>query len=32
MVGVDSCGSALNMFDEFTFLKDRMFGEYFGFI
>lgn len=27
-----SSGSALNMFDEFTFLKDRMFGEYFGFI
>jgi hypothetical protein len=26
-----SSGSALNMFDEFTFLKDRMFGEYFGF-
>ena len=24
-------GSALNMFDEFTFLKDRKFGEYFGF-
>ena len=24
-------GSALNMFDEFTFLKDRQFGEYFGF-
>lgn len=23
--------SALNMFDEFTFLKDRKFGEYFGF-
>jgi hypothetical protein len=26
-----SSGSALNMFDEFTFLKDRRFGEYFGF-
>ncbi|AGF55520.1 hypothetical protein B0P06_000381 [Clostridium saccharoperbutylacetonicum] len=26
-----SSGSALNMFDEFTFLKDRIFGEYFGF-
>ena len=26
-----SSGSALNMFDEFTFLKDRHFGEYFGF-
>lgn len=26
-----SSGSALNMFDEFTFLKDRMYGEYFGF-
>lgn len=26
-----SSGSALNMFDEFTFLKDRMFGQYFGF-
>ncbi len=26
-----SSGSALNMFDEFTFLKDRSFGEYFGF-
>lgn len=26
-----SSGSALNMFDEFTFLKDRKFGEYFGF-
>ena len=26
-----SSGSALNMFDEFTFLKDRTFGEYFGF-
>ncbi|WP_394886932.1 AAA family ATPase [Clostridium butyricum] len=24
-------GSALNMFDEFTFLKDRKYGEYFGF-
>ena len=27
-----SSGSALNMFDEFTFLKDRRFGEFFGFI
>ena len=26
-----SSGSALNMFDEFTFLKDRKFGRYFGF-
>eukprot|EP00828_Plagiopyla_frontata_P045335 TRINITY_DN7730_c0_g1_i1.p2 TRINITY_DN7730_c0_g1~~TRINITY_DN7730_c0_g1_i1.p2 ORF type:complete len:279 (-),score=49.71 TRINITY_DN7730_c0_g1_i1:156-992(-) len=26
-----SSGSALNMFDEFTFLRDRSFGEYFGF-
>ena len=26
-----SSGSALNMFDEFTFLKDRQFGQYFGF-
>ena len=26
-----SSGSALNMFDEFTFLKDRTFSEYFGF-
>lgn len=26
-----SSGSALNMFDEYTFLKDRRFGEYFGF-
>ncbi len=26
-----SSSSALNMFDEFTFLKDRKFGEYFGF-
>ncbi|MGL4346226.1 MAG: AAA family ATPase [Cellulosilyticaceae bacterium] len=26
-----SSGSALNMFDEFTFLKDRTFGAYFGF-
>ena len=26
-----SSGSALNMFDEFTFLKDRKFGGYFGF-
>ncbi|MGN0145498.1 MAG: AAA family ATPase, partial [Clostridium sp.] len=26
-----SSGSALNMFDEFTFLKDRRFGQYFGF-
>ena len=26
-----SSGSALNMFDEFTFLKDRKFGKYFGF-
>lgn len=26
-----SSGSALNMFDEFTFLKDRTFGKYFGF-
>ncbi len=26
-----SSGSALNMFDEHTFLKDRRFGEYFGF-
>lgn len=26
-----SSGSALNMFDEFTFLKDRKFGQYFGF-
>lgn len=26
-----SSGSALNMFDEFTFLKDRTFGEYFAF-
>ncbi|MGL4654973.1 MAG: AAA family ATPase [Sarcina sp.] len=24
-------GSALNMFDEFTFLRDRNYGEYFGF-
>ena len=27
-----SSGSALNMFDEYTFLKDRNFGEYFGFV
>lgn len=27
-----SSGSALNMFDEYTFLKDRKFGEYFGFV
>ncbi len=26
-----SSGSALNMFDEYTFLKDRTFDEYFGF-
>ena len=26
-----SSGSALNMFDEHTFLKDRQFGEFFGF-
>ncbi len=26
-----SSGSALNMFDEFTFLKDRVYDEYFGF-
>ncbi|MDU1507668.1 MAG: AAA family ATPase [Clostridium butyricum] len=26
-----SSGSALNMFDEFTFLKDRQYAEYFGF-
>lgn len=26
-----STGSALNMFDEYTFLKDRIFDEYFGF-
>ncbi|MBB6625511.1 AAA family ATPase [Clostridium gasigenes] len=26
-----SSGSALNMFDEFTFLRDRIFGQYFGF-
>ncbi|MBU3106978.1 AAA family ATPase [Clostridium gasigenes] len=26
-----SSGSALNMFDEFTFLRDRTFGQYFGF-
>ncbi|MGL5087663.1 MAG: AAA family ATPase [Clostridium sp.] len=26
-----SSGSALNMFDEFTFLRDKTFGEYFGF-
>lgn len=26
-----SSGSALNMFDEYTFLKDRIFGQYFGF-
>ncbi|MGL4849585.1 MAG: AAA family ATPase [Clostridium sp.] len=26
-----SSGSALNMFDEFTFLRDRKFGEFFGF-
>ena len=26
-----STGSALNMFDEYTFLKDRTFDEYFGF-
>ena len=26
-----SSGSALNMFDEFTILKDRRFGEFFGF-
>ena len=26
-----SSGSALNMFDKFTFLRDRIFGEYFGF-
>ena len=26
-----SSGSALNMFDEYTFLKDRIFDEYFGF-
>jgi len=27
-----SSGSALNMFDEYTFLKDRKFGEYFRFM
>lgn len=26
-----SSGSALNMFYEYIFLKDRIFGEYFGF-
>lgn len=26
-----SSGSVLNMFDEFTFLRDRTFDEYFGF-
>ena len=26
-----SSGSALNMFDEYTFLKDKVFDEYFGF-
>lgn len=26
-----SSGSALNMFDEFTFLRDRTFGQFFGF-
>ena len=26
-----SSGSALNMFDEYTFLKDRSFSEFFGF-
>ncbi|QAA32219.1 AAA family ATPase [Clostridium manihotivorum] len=26
-----SSGSALNMFDEYTFLRDRIFGEFFGF-
>ena len=26
-----SSGSALNMFDEHTFLKDRQFGKFFGF-
>ena len=26
-----SSGSDLNMFDEYIFLKDRIFGEYFGF-
>lgn len=26
-----SSGSALNMFDEYTFLRDRTFGEFFGF-
>lgn len=26
-----SSGSALNMFDEYTFLRDRSFGEFFGF-
>ncbi|MGL5417700.1 MAG: AAA family ATPase [Clostridium sp.] len=26
-----SSGSALNMFDEYTFLRDRIFSEYFGF-
>ncbi|MGL5149894.1 MAG: AAA family ATPase [Clostridium sp.] len=26
-----SSGSALNMFDEFTFLRDKTFGQYFGF-
>ncbi|MBQ8999927.1 MAG: AAA family ATPase [Clostridium sp.] len=26
-----SSGSALNMFDEYTFLKDRIYDEYFGF-
>ena len=26
-----SSGSALNMFDEFTFLKDRIYDEFFGF-
>lgn len=26
-----STGSALNMFDEYTFLKDRLYAEYFGF-
>lgn len=27
-----STGSALNMFDEYTMLKDHIFGEYFGFL
>ena len=26
-----SSGSSLNMFDEFTFLKDRIYDKYFGF-